>query len=212
MANGNFLDSLHAEARRNRILQYFAVFNRLILAVSFFPSGMTKLLGYRFSQLSLEYPPGYFFDAFYRTGGWYRFVGFFQVLAAILLLFPRTATLGTAIFFPIVLNIVLITIFVDFQGTWMITSLMLLANLYLICWDYDKFKAILPLAPLEKKPFIWRKYLLFIFLGTIGGALAFLFFAGITTYFYKLGVWGAVGGACAGAIVGLVNARHLQRV
>lgn len=211
MADENFLDLLHAKSRRNRILQYFAVFNRLILAVSFFPSGMTKLLGYRFSQLSLEYPPGYFFDAFYRTGGWYRFVGFFQVLAAILLLFPRTATLGAAIFFPIILNIVLITVFVDFQGTWMITSSMFLANLYLICWDYDKFKLILPFEREENKPFVWRKYLPFILLGTIGGAFAFLFFAGITTYFYKLGIWGLIGGAFVGAFVGLINARHLQK-
>lgn len=207
----NHLDSLHAKARKIRLLQYFAVFNRIILAVSFIPSGMTKLLGYRFTQLSTDYPAGYFFESFYQTGGWYRFVGFCQVLAAILLLAPRTATLGAAVFFPIVLNIMLITISVDFQATWMITSLMFLANLYLICWDYDKFKLILPLASEEKKPFIWRKYALFVLLGTVGGALAFLFFAGVTFYFHRLGVWGVIGGAVAGAFVGLINARELQK-
>ncbi len=208
----NVLDSLHAKVKQVRFLQYFTVFNRMLLAVSFIPSGMTKTLGYRFSQLSLDYQAGYFFDALYRTGGWYRFIGMAQVTAAILLLFPRTATLGAAIFFPIVLNIMLITYFVDFQGTWMITSLMFLANLYLICWDYDKFKAILPFNSAEAKPFVLRKYLLFILLGTIGGVLAFLFFAGITVYFYKLGIWGAIGGAIFGGLIGYINARHLQKI
>lgn len=211
MSVENTLDLLHAKVKEVRVLQYFTVFNRMILAVSFIPSGMTKTLGYRFSQLSLDYPAGYFFDALYRTGGWYRFIGIMQVTAAILLLFPHTATLGAVIFFPIVLNIILITVFVDFQGTWMITSLMFLANLYLICWDYDKLKAILPFAPTEEKPFVLRKYLPLILLGTIGGVFAFLFFAGITQYFYKLGIWGAIGGAIVGGLVGYVNARQLQK-
>lgn len=211
MSIESIIDSLHSRVKEVRALQYFAVFNRMILAVSFIPSGMTKLLGYRFSELSLEHPAGYFFDAIYRTGGWYRFIGMMQVLAAILLLFPRTATMGAVLFAPIVLNIMLITIFVDFQGTWFITSCMFLANSFLVCWDYDKLKAILPFDPAEKKPFILRKYLLFIALGILGGIFAFSFFAGITSYFYQLGIWGAIGGAIFGGFIGYINARYLQK-
>jgi hypothetical protein len=41
--------------------------------------------------------------------------------------------------------------------------------------------------------------------------LRILFFAGITFYFYRLGIWGMIGGAVAGAFVGLINARELQK-
>ncbi len=173
----NFLDRLHARVKANRLLQYFTAFNRVILAVAFIPSGTTKLLGHRFTQIPIDNPVGFFFEAFYQTGGWYRFVGFCQVLAAILLLIPRTSTLGATIFFPIVLNIAIITIAVGFQGTWMITTAMFLANLYLIGWDYDKFKLILPFSSGEKKPFELQKAWPFALLGAVGGVCAFSFFA-----------------------------------
>lgn len=206
-----YLDTFHARVKNNRLLQYFTVFNRVILAVSFLPSGMTKVLGLRFSQLPLDTSVGYFFDAIYRTGGWYRFIGLCQVAAAILVLIPRTATLGAAIFFPIVLNIMLITIFVGFQGTWMITSMMFMASLYLICWDYDKFKALLPIARSEKKPFVLKRSLPFIIIGVIGGVFAFYFFAAITNYFHHLGLTGPVIGGICGGIVGYLNGKYLQK-
>lgn len=211
MSIENSLDSLHARVKQNRLLQYFAAFNRVILAVSFIPSGMTKVLGLRFTQIPTDNPVGFFFEAFYQTGGWYRFVGFAQVLAAILLLIPRTSTLGATIFFPIVLNIAIITIAVGFKGTWMITTAMFLANLYLICWDYDKFKAILPFAKDEKKAFDLRKSLPLTLLGAIGGTLAFAFFMGISPAFAKLGFVSLVIGFVGGAIIGLLNSWQLQK-
>ncbi|MBX7173101.1 MAG: DoxX family membrane protein [Pyrinomonadaceae bacterium] len=211
MSIENSLDSLHARVKQNRLLQYFAAFNRVILAIAFIPSGMTKVLGNRFTSLPLDNPVGFFFEAFYQTGGWYRFVGFCQVLAALLLLIPRTSTLGATIFFPIVLNIAIITISVGFQGTWVITTGMFLANLYLICWDYDKFKAILPFSENERKPFDLRKSMPLIILGGIGGALAFSFFAMLNQSFRALGVLGIVIGFVAGSIVGLLNSWQLQK-
>jgi uncharacterized membrane protein YphA (DoxX/SURF4 family) len=205
------LDSFHAKVKQIRLLHYFAAFNRVILAIAFIPSGMTKLLGNRFTQLPLENPVGFFFEAFYQAHGWYRFVGFAQVLAAILLLIPRTATLGAAIFFPIVLNIMLVTWAIDFRGTKYITFLMFLANLYLICWDYDKFKAILPFSDGERKPFNWQKALPLTILGAIGGVLAFGLFAVVNQSFAKLGVFGAIAGFIGGAIVGMLNSWHLQK-
>jgi hypothetical protein len=53
---------------------------------------------------------------------------------------PRTATLGALMFFPLIVNIFVITVSLHFQGTPIITGLMLLANIYLLCWDYDKLK------------------------------------------------------------------------
>jgi uncharacterized membrane protein YphA (DoxX/SURF4 family) len=207
----NSLDSLHARVKQTRLLQYFTAFNRVILAVSFIPSGMTKLLGNRFTLLSLDNPVGFFFESFYQAHGWYRFVGFAQILAAILLLIPRTATLGAAIFFPIVLNIMIITWSIDFRGTKFITLGMFLANLYLICWDYDKFKAILPFSNEEKKPFNLQKSLPLMILGAIGGVLAFAFFMMISPGFAQIGFISLVFGFFGGGVVGFLNSLHLQK-
>lgn len=211
MSIEKYLDSLHTRVKQNRLLQYFAAFNRVILAIAFIPSGMTKLLGNRFTQIPIDNPVGFFFEAFYQTGGWYRFVGFCQVLAAILLLIPRTSTLGATIFFPIVLNIAIITISVGFQGTWVITSLMFLSNLYLICWDYDKFKRILPFSSGEQKPFDLRKSLPLTILGAIGGVCVFSFFAMLNPSFRALGIFGLIAGFIGGTIVGLLNSWQLQK-
>ena len=55
-----------------------------------------------------------------------------------LLLIPRTATLGAALFLPVVASILLITIGIGFDGTVFIVAGMLLAAIYLLCWDADR--------------------------------------------------------------------------
>ncbi len=100
-------------------------------------------MGNRFTVLSVETPIGYFFDALYQSGWYYNFLGFAQLFVAVLLLIPRTTTFGALLYFPIILNIFIITVSLDFTGTWIITGLMLLANLFLLGWDYDKWKGIL---------------------------------------------------------------------
>lgn len=137
------LDRAHAWARRSRWLRVFTVLTRVLLALGFIPSGLTKTLGNRFTRLGLESPVGFFFEALYRTGFYWRFLGLCQLTAAVLLLVPRTATLGALVYFPIILNIFVITVSIGFVGTPIITGLMLLASVYLLCWDYDKLKRLL---------------------------------------------------------------------
>ena len=67
-----------------------------------------------------------------------------QVTAAILLLIPRTALLGAFIYFPIILNICILSLAVRFDGSQVTSPLMLCAVLFLLCWDYHKFKNIFP--------------------------------------------------------------------
>ncbi|HXD29910.1 MAG TPA: DoxX family membrane protein [Pyrinomonadaceae bacterium] len=129
--------------RSSRLLRVFTVFIRIILALAFLPSGVTKLLGNRFTMLGLDNPVGFFFEALYRTGFYWRFLGICQLLAALLLVIPRTATIGALVYFPLILNIFVITVSMHFQGTPIITGLMLLADLYLLCWDYDKLKHLM---------------------------------------------------------------------
>lgn len=137
------LTGLHQRVRSNVWLQRFTIFTRVMLALGFTPSGLTKVLGNRFTLLTVDTPIGFFFEALYRTGAYWRFIGLCQLTAALLLLIPRTATLGAVIYFPIILNIFVITVSMHFRGTPFITGLMLLASTYLLCWDYDKLKGIL---------------------------------------------------------------------
>jgi len=136
------LDSWHSAARAKRWLYAFAWMNRVALALAFLPSGLTKILGRRFTVLGLDNPVGFFFEAMYRTGIYWRFIGAIQLTAALLLLIPRTQALGAVLYFPIIVNIFLITVGIGFQGTPVITAMMLLASLFLVSWHYDAWKRI----------------------------------------------------------------------
>jgi uncharacterized membrane protein YphA (DoxX/SURF4 family) len=144
MSVSSKLDRLHFRVRQNKWLRYFAVFNRIGLALGFLPSGFVKIAGERFTDLSVKHPMGNYLEALHRTGFYYTFIGVLQVTAAILLLIPRTATLGALIYFPIILNIFVLSMAVRFEGSWFSSPLMVLANLYLLCWDYHKLKFIFP--------------------------------------------------------------------
>ncbi len=135
------LAHLLARVRATPLLQRFTLMNRLLLAMAFLPAGLVKLTGQRFTILPVDDPVGFFFEAMYRTGPWWRFIGLVQVLAAVLLLVPRTATLGAVLFAPVVGSILLITVGVGFGLTAVIVAGMLLANVWLICWDADRIWA-----------------------------------------------------------------------
>ncbi len=144
MSISSTLERIHFKAKQKKALRYFAVFNRLGLAAGFLPSGFMKIMGERFTTLSVNHPMGNYLEALHRTGYYYTFIGVLQVSAAILLLIPRTATLGALIYFPIILNICILSFAVRFEGSLLSSPLMVLANLYLLCWDYDKLKFIFP--------------------------------------------------------------------
>ena len=146
----SLLDRAHARVHGHRALRGFTVGTRIVLALGFLPSGLTKVVGNRFTVLGLDNPVGFFFEAMYRTGFYWRFLGLCQLLAALLLVIPRTATLGALVYFPLILNIFVITVSLHFQGTPFITGLMLLANLYLLCWDYDKLKHLFAVKRIAK--------------------------------------------------------------
>jgi uncharacterized membrane protein YphA (DoxX/SURF4 family) len=166
-----FFDRLHARARAQPVFQRLAIITRISLALAFVPTGMVKVLGERFTMLGMDSPVGLFFEAMYRSGAYWNFVGWAQVVAGLLLLVPRTSTLGAVLFFPIVLNIFVITLSLHFQGTPVITGAMLLAAVFLLCWDYDRLKPIVwprPTARTDRVPISrleWSGYIL----GTLSG-------------------------------------------
>jgi uncharacterized membrane protein YphA (DoxX/SURF4 family) len=141
------LDRIHTEVKRNRWLKYLSIISRVALAAGFLPSGFVKIAGERFTALSACHPMGHYLDALYRTGFYYTSIGIFQVSAPILLLIPRTAIFGAVLYFPIILNICILSYSVRFEGSIASSPLMVLANLYLFCWHYDRLKYILPFYP-----------------------------------------------------------------
>jgi uncharacterized membrane protein YphA (DoxX/SURF4 family) len=137
-------EHLYGEAKRNRWIRYFVVFCRIMLAAGFIPAGIVKVMGERFTGLPSNNPLGHYFDALFLTRYYYTFIGVGQLTAALLLLIPRTALLGALLYFPIILNIWVLASATRFYGT-RLTSLMLLASLFLPVWDYDRLKHVLPL-------------------------------------------------------------------
>jgi len=126
------LDQLHSEIKQNRWHWYFAIFVRIALAAGFLPSGFVKIMGERFTSLSANHPMGHYLEALHQTGYYYTFIGILQVTAAILLLIPRTAVLGAILYFPIILNICILSFAVRFEGSLLSSPLMVIANLYLL--------------------------------------------------------------------------------
>lgn len=144
-----FLDSLHARARSSPLLYRVVLATRCLFAMAFVPTGMVKLLGLRFTQISPDDPIGAFFEAMYQTGGYWQFLGATQVVAGLLMLWPRAATLGAVMFFPVALNIFVITVALGFRGTPMITGAMLFAATALLAWDWDRLRSIITTSDLD---------------------------------------------------------------
>src|SRR5215207_4289960 len=145
MSISSTLDRLHSQAKQNSWLWLFSIFLSSGFGSGFFPSGMVKILGERFaSGLSVNHPMGHYLEALHYTGYYYTFIGVVQIAAAIMLLIPRTVTLGAFLYFPIILNICILTYAVRFEGSLFTAPLMVLANLYILGWNYEKWKYIIP--------------------------------------------------------------------
>lgn len=151
MSISSTFDRLHSQARKNRWLWLFTIFCRVSLAFGFLVAGMVKVMDERFaSGLDARHPMGHYLTALHLTGSYYWFIGVAQIAASIFLLIPRTVTLGAFIYFPIILNITVLTYATRFDGSFFTAPLMTLANLFLLGWNYEKWKYILPFNRLPK--------------------------------------------------------------
>ncbi len=152
MSISSTFDRLHSQAKENRWLWLFSIFCGLALALGFIPAAIVKLIDERFaSGLSANHPMGHYLEALHLTGYYYTFIGVAQLAAAVMLLIPRTATLGAFLYFPIILNICILTFATRFDGSLFTAPLMTLANLYILGWNYEKWKYILPFNDITKQ-------------------------------------------------------------
>jgi hypothetical protein len=202
------LDNLHAIVTNSKSLQIFTAFTRILLAIGFVPPSVKKILGQPFTVLPDSNPVGHYFNALYQTGFYYEFLGWTQLIAAVLLLFPRTAHLGALAFFPIILNIAVLTSSVGFAGTNYLTALMALAATYLVAWDYDRLKPILFGKRGSQSSFLRLEFVWLPLSFGAGGAFAASFFAyfgvaNIHQRYFSILVFLSIGGLIFGLIVAM---------
>ena len=194
----------------SRWLQIFTAFTRCLLAVGFIPPSITKILHHPFTILPDSNPVGHYFNALYNTGFYYEFIGWAQLTAALLLLFPRTAHIGALMFLPIIANIAVLTTSVGFVGTWILTIFMTLAALWLTAWEYDRLKSVLFFDRKDRsKPFRYQFIAVPMFFAAGGVVMAVLW------WMIRLGNFSdyrkvSVGLAGIGLIFGLVVSLHYR--
>ncbi len=207
MALETTLDKMHERITAVKHLQALTAVTRILLFAGFTPPSITKILNQPFTVLPDSHPVGHYFNALYQTGFYYQFIGWAQLTAAILLLFPRTAHLGALMFLPIIANIAVLTISVGFKGTWLITLLMTLAATYLVAWDYDRLKPILfGTRSYPAKPFRFGNLAFPVFFGLGGipvGLIWWLMKLGNFTNYLKVTAILIVIGALFGALVAI---------
>ena len=201
------LDGLHARLRANTLAYRLVIGTRILLCAGFLPTGIVKLLGRPFTVMDPSTPVGLFFHAMHQSGAYWQFIGAAQVVASLLLLIPALAHLGALLFLPILVNIVVITTTMHFQGTPVVTVLMLLANVLLVAWDYHRWRGLLtvreravlvpeprPLSALERAGF------------TAGAVFGITFFLGTRSLVPKFLMLPALAGAAASVVLVLVVA------
>ncbi len=164
----------YLKIKGNRWYWLFSIFCRFSLAYAFIVAGIVKIVGERFaSGLSVIHPMGSYLEALHHTGYYYTSIGIAQVVAAVLLIIPRTVTLGALLYFPIIVNIWLLSFAVRFEGSIVTSPLMVLANLYLLVWNYDRLRYIVPfrqfssLGIFQKPPKYSTKFPFLFFTGVV---------------------------------------------
>lgn len=127
----------------SRFVKLAVIYLRYFIGFAFVFSSFVKIKGERFTTISVTEPVGYFFEALYQSGFYWNFLGWSQFIAGTLLMTQRFATVGAMIFLPIILNVFMITHCIDFgMGTPIITTLMLMASIFLLLWDYKKWSIL----------------------------------------------------------------------
>ena len=165
------------------LVQLIIIYTRYLIGGAFVFACIIKIKGKRFTTYSQEDAPlgsaMHFFEVLYQTGLYWQFIGWAQLLAGFLLMTQRFAKLGALANLPIILNVFVITISLEFGGTPLITGMMLLANLLLIAWHWGEIRSLVNLPHLpdspdaeENKP-VWA----------IAGLLLFGFTAGYRVLF-----------------------------
>lgn len=133
--------------KQKEFLQIFTIYLRYLIGGAFIIAaigmgklnGSSNLLNSMSTPIQELEPIQQFFRVMSKSGLYWKFIGWTQIVAGVLLMSQRFAKLGALMFFGMILNIFVITISYEFKGTPIVTSLMLLATTYLLVWDVRSF-------------------------------------------------------------------------
>jgi hypothetical protein len=133
--------------------------------MAFIWASIFKIKGVRFEAQSGENTPinslSHLLEAMYRSGFYWYFIGWGQFIAGFLIMSQIFSTLGAVVYFPIMLSIFVLTTAFQSPEILTVTSLMLLANIYLLLWDWNRLKFIILDKPNEyvdqSTPFLRQK-------------------------------------------------------
>jgi hypothetical protein len=137
-------------AKQKSFFQIFTIYLRYLIGSAFVIAafGMGKFSNHEVgisspgAPIETLMPIQQFFRVMADSGLYWNFIGLTQVIAGGLLMTQKFAKLGALIFFGIILNIFVITVSYGFNGTPVVTGLMLLASTYLLLWDADSLQYI----------------------------------------------------------------------
>ena len=133
------MKGFYLRIRKNRFVNRGVINLRYAIGLGFIPSGLVKVLDKPFTNPENTGIFAEFLHTFHATGFYYNTVGFFQMLAGVLLITQRFASLGAFLFLPIIFNISVLTLSTIGSLTPLIASLMLLGSLFLLFWDLPKW-------------------------------------------------------------------------
>ena len=113
-------------------------------------------------------------------------------------------------FLPIIVNIAVLTSSVGFVGTWLITLLMSFAALWLVTWEYDRFKPILFSTRNQPARRLRLQMITIPLVFAVGGAMmagiwAYIGLGNFKNYTYIAGVL-----SVGGFVFGMAAALHLR--
>lgn len=137
---------------RSRVLLLAVAANRLFLGLIFLTGGMSKLIpfpgviGPVWLEEQLE-PHG--------LGLYARFIAWSELLIGLLLL-SRFATLGAIMLVPMLLNILMVTVSMNWRGTPYVISFFLLQNLFILIHDYPRWRFLF-VDTETPPPGLWRR-------------------------------------------------------
>ena len=137
----NQMDQLEV-FKNNKASKFFYWGIRIGMGITFILSGTKKLPGIKFTALPLENPVGSYFNAMYETGFYWNFIGYFQILIGLFIFFNRFVVISILSMMPVTINIFLVSIALNMRGTPIITTAMVLGNLFLLLWHFKNYKTL----------------------------------------------------------------------
>ena len=129
--------------KSQRLVIYLYQLVKIGMGLTFIISGTRKLPGVHFTILPLDNPVGAFFHAMYDSGIFWHSIGYFQIIVGLLIFFRKTTVLAALLMMPVTWNIFMVSISLHMAGTPVITSAMVLGNVFLLLFNYQNYRLIL---------------------------------------------------------------------